>query len=411
MKYLFFCIAVIILSGCSSYKADSNSPQNLATRAVIVNSTLTTIPPMIKTLTPTLPPTKTKLPISFPIPQGMPLTESLKVINAENINNLILVRKISTEELYPYLFTMNFSPDSKYLAMPLTINQFPQKFFWICNVYIGNCEAFDGSDAVFSTNGKMIAIYYDGFGIKIWSQADRKPIESIKTFEGFKRPIYFSPDSEKIAINTANSLNIYQISDWSLVKELPSRISGGQGSVNLSPDWSTYVTGEDRYIRSLSDGTIIGDFGGFGVYSSTGAVLVNSSRDFKKTQIWQVLPFKQMYNTILPCVYWFDRIPFSPKDDIYAVTVNTRCWPGQTGDLVMIASERNGVISWNKMEKTDHFMLTIWRTSDGQLLRVLDLGENDAVSRLFSPDGKLLVIVAKQANSSPKYEIQLWGVP
>jgi WD40 repeat protein len=309
---------------------------------------------------------------------------NLQAIGPENVSQIRLLRSIPMD--YRRITSLLFSPDSQYLLADFNVQGRAANQFISIQVNDGAYNSHEGIYPSFSVDGKYIAA-----SGTISRFENGQPAEKIKTLEGIKSPMSFSPDGELVAGSMAAGwlagIRVYRMSDWSEIRSFTPKI----GDRRISPDWATYVVwGESTLaIHSLQDDSLLasGDY---------------ATRSIAYSQDGKFLGLNDYYGMI----YVYD-LSDARNPLLMSIQNEARCYQrdglvfSPANDLLALVCEENGV-----------GIVKVWSFPDAQLLTAIPIGKG-GMSLNFSPDGKMLAIgMLTSFHPDPEVnEIWLMGVP
>jgi len=229
-----------------------------------------------------------------------------------------------------------------------------------------------------------------------------------------------SRDNQWIATGGMKNLRLWQANDGSLVREIEG-ITGQVNQVALSPDgtWLASASTDDGVqLWQVSDGSLVRTFSNETknvtklVFSPDGNLLASATPDM--VQLWRVNDGSLVRET----QGGRESISFSPDSKLLASTDaggTLGLWQTSDGSLVRTL-EVSGVVSGTAFSSDGRLLavmytsrtLRLWQVSNGSLIREveeqysLSIGESIA----FSQDETTLI-----SAGSKKPNIGLWGIP
>jgi WD40 repeat protein len=389
------------LTLCILMAACAPSQETLATQtAVAANSTAaawTPTPTITPTATATPTPSATPIPSATPRPAlpvgvGTPLpdTLNLKVISPENASQLRLVRSVPLDTFGPQ--NLIFSPDGETMLINPIQQAYGQSIL-LLDPNNGVYQTINGDGAVFSPDGKTIAIYYQSMGLKIYAFENGQPTSLVHSLDGIghirgssPNPVLmsFSPDGSLFAGDSSSGIHIYNTSDWSEVDLIPARYADKR----ISPDWSTYALWSSSFVlRNYPEDTFI----------TSGEYIV---RNITFSPDSRYLAFNDFYGPVMIYDLTAPGQPFMViEQTAQSYTQNSLAF-SPDGQLLALACGENGQV------------IKIWRFPEATLLAAFPTSLAQS-GLAFSPDGKMLAVGIYTSIWPAQNQTELWllGIP
>jgi len=191
----------------------------------------------------TFSPDGTRVAITSAVKHGGYTFSVIRIYNTKTgnlLNTLYGDRKIKSN----YFYSLDFSPDGKNI-IATEENGYGKYLIRILNINTGkvllaiNPGENKISSAVYCPDGKKILVLYDT-SILIYDLQTGKQIHELKTEDGYKGRVSYSPDGKYILSKTKkNKINIYNADNYNLVRTIIG-YDGDIMSVIYSPD-SRYI--------------------------------------------------------------------------------------------------------------------------------------------------------------------------
>ena len=274
-------------------------------------------------------------------------------------------------------------------------------------------------------NNFLVGICSVGY-LNVWSVDDGNLIHKIKT----NRANDFAIDSEgkHIALATLNfSILIYDLNDYSVVKEIENAHTESLTSVAFSPDGSRIASaGFDGKFKvwNWQDGTVeivnsVGKVRGAYApvvqsckYSSNGKLLVTTSQD-NSIRVWSAITGEQIGKTLIGHTDSVNSAYFS-KDESYILSASSdgtaRIWDLNPQTPYKIIGRARYIPFDSKIYhkqyriKIESCEIKIIDSDDGSVWKVLRGHKKNVKTAVFSPDG------TKVASASYDGTVILWDI-
>jgi WD40 repeat protein len=308
-----------------------------------------------------------------------------QMITASNVENL---REWGRLENVDSVECIQFSPDGSLIASGLVngalviwnvVDQKVQNWIIPMGKREWNGSIFVPIEAVaFSPNGRFLASPSRRF-INIWNVSDGTLVKQLDAF-AYTSGLAFSPDGRLLASGDSNGIRVWLIDTggpmYSLDFESPS---GGYPRVAFSPDGNllAIASHETPKIMNINDGSLRSledphTGGAMSVSFSPDSKLLASASSDGKINIWNVTDGR-LTNSLDGHTDQVFGASFSPD-----------------GSILASGSKDNTV--------------RLWSVVDGALKLTLEGHEFAITSVAFSPDGKLLAFASLDGT------INLWGI-
>ncbi len=316
-----------------------------------------------------------------------------------------------------YPMCLEFSPDGQTLA--------------VCN--LSNIELRSAADGrllrtlnsegaqqdqspSFSPDGKLLASTGNGKVVDIWQMETGNRLQTLQS-EVYIKSLAFSPDGKWLVVSATQSLELWQTSDWSLVKTLES--SWGE-TLAFSPDGQLLAVGTTSSaawgtikIYTVPGGSPVVTLDGLIseplsiVFTSDSQVLVSAADD-GALRAWS-LPDGQPLAVTAGFTSGIFSLVFSPDgqylatgaDEPYGRAMPVAVWRVADGALMYYLGDHEGnsqnQVAFSPGGETlaisfGELYLELRRTSDGRLLRTLPGQEGMVTGLDFAPDGAALAV-------------------
>jgi len=278
-------------------------------------------------------------------------------------------------------------------------------------------EPFAVDGIAFSADGSVLAA---GRLWRVSNGALSNPVK-LAGLADHVNSVAVSRDNQWIATGGMKNLRLWQANDGSLVREIEG-ITGQVIQVALSPDgtWLASASTDDGVqLRQVSDGSLVRTFSNETknvvtklIFSPDGNLLASATRD--RVQLWRVNDGSLVRET----KGGWESISFSPDSKLMASTDaggTLGLWQTSDGSLVRTL-EVSGVVSGTAFSSDGRLLavmytsrtLRLWQVSDGSLIREVEEQNSLSVgeSIAFSQDETTLVSAGSRESS-----IGLWGIP
>ena len=288
---------------------------------------------------------------------------------------------------------ISYSPDGKVLAVgggDKTVYLFDPAQKSVLKKLSGHSEPIN--KLAFSPDGKFLASADDDGVLKVWDWQNETMIKELKFDNGINEPqkIEFSENGGYFLIIVNGSLAIFNVKDWSLLREIRTKEGYESKSGNMTINYSSVPISSAAFAESGTKVITTHDDGTLRIWDTI------SGKELKKIKVGESAPLllaSGEQNAIVPIGKWDEQ-----KLKLFDLKTGKELrtfYEEFESKFEAIALNPNGkkFITGNSAGE-----IALWNFDKEKAVREFDIGYSGDDSIAFSPDGKTFAVGGDNQN-------------